>query len=265
MPEQTPTATLEGSISVLAALESKSRPIHNIYLRAGAPGRHERTWRSIELLAKEQAVNLSRVPSTVIDGLAEGKTHGGVLAEVGERRHIEPAELLAAAGAVPFIVMLDGIEDPFNFGYAVRALYAAGAQGLVLRPRNWMSAANIVAKASAGATERIPSTIFDTADEAASFFREHGLSVVCTAQRQATPLYEADLTMPLFMVIGGEKRGITRSFLAKADLRVQIPYQYRFPYSLPANSAAAVLGFEVMRQRNCATPAAANSNIFPGQ
>lgn len=249
MPEQPQAATLEGSISVLAALEAGSRPIHKIYLRAGKPGKHERTWQKIERLAKAQQVKIVRVPSETIDQLAEGKTHGGVLAEVGERRHVAPAELLTLAGAAPFIVMLDGIEDPFNFGYAVRALYAAGAQGLVLRPRNWMSAANIVAKASAGATERIPSAIFDTADAAASFFRGQGLSVACTAQQHAMPLYQADLTQPLFMVIGGEKRGITRSFLAQADLRLQIPYASHFPYSLPANSAAAVLGFEVMRQR----------------
>lgn len=253
MAEQPQAATLEGSISVLAALEAGSRPLHKIYLRSGKPGKHEKTWQKIERLAKEQQVKIARIPVEVIDQLAEGKTHGGVLAEVGERRHVAPAELLAVAGAAPFIVMLDGIEDPFNFGYAVRALYAAGAQGLVLRPRNWMSAANIVAKASAGATERIPSTIFDTADEAANFFRERGLSVACTAQQHATPLYQADLTKPLFIVIGGEKRGITRSFLAQADLRLQIPYQCHFPYSLPANSAAAVLGFEVMRQRTWST------------
>lgn len=253
MPEQPQAATLEGSISVLAALEAGSRPIHKIYLRAGKPGKHERTWQRIERLAKAQKVKIARVPGEVIDQLAEGKTHGGVLAEVGERHHVAPSELLALAGTAPFIVMLDGIEDPFNFGYAVRALYAAGAQGLVLRPRNWMSAANIVAKASAGATELMPSTIFDTADEAASFFREQGLCVACTAQQHALPLYQADLTQPLFMVIGGEKRGITRSFLAQADLRLQIPYNNRFPYSLPANSAAAVLGFEVMRQRNWAS------------
>lgn len=249
MLEQPQAATLEGSISIIAALETASRPLHKIYIRLGKPSRHERAWQRIERLAKEQHIPIQRVAGEVIDQLAAGKTHGGVLAEVGERRLVTPAELLTTAGGNPFIVMLDGIEDPFNFGYAVRALYAAGAHGLVLRPRNWMSAANTVAKASAGATERIPSTVFATADDAAVFFREHGLAVACTAQQNARPLYQADLTKPLFMVIGGEKRGITRSFLAQADLRLQIPYSSHFPYSLPANSAAAILGFEVMRQR----------------
>ncbi|NLW16538.1 MAG: hypothetical protein GX033_02635 [Firmicutes bacterium] len=223
MPEQPQVAILEGSISVIAALETGSRPIHRIYLRSGKPGRHERIWQRIERLAKEQHVPIKRVADEVIDQLAAGKTHGGVLAEVGDRRLVTPIELLEAAGEVPFIVMLDGIEDPFNFGYAVRALYAAGAHGLVLRPRNWMSAANIVAKASAGATERMPSTVFATADDAAAFFREHGLTVACTSQQHALPLYQADLTKPLFMVIGGEKRGITRSFLPKPICGCKFP------------------------------------------
>lgn len=244
-----PTTFLEGSISVLAALESKSRPITTVYLRSGDPGKHARTWQKIDRLAQKEKIQVERMPSAKIDSLASGKTHGGVLAAVGERNYTAPSNLLQE-GVSAFIVMLDGIEDPYNFGYAVRALYAAGAQGLVLRPRNWMSAANVVAKASAGATERIPTTVFATANEAADFFRSKGCRIVCTAQQHATILYEADLVEPLFMVIGGEKRGITRSFLAGADLRLQIPYQNKFPYSLPVNSAAAVLGFEVMRQRS---------------
>jgi 23S rRNA (guanosine2251-2'-O)-methyltransferase len=146
--------------------------------------------------------------------------------------------------------MLDGIEDPFNFGYAVRALYAAGVDGLVLRPRNWLSAAGVVARASAGASERIPTAIADTAQDAAGFFRQHGLTIASAAQsKRAIPLYDANLAIPLFLVAGGEKRGITRSFLDTADLLLQIPYGRPFDQSLGAAAATAVLAFEIMRQR----------------
>lgn len=244
MPE--PRAILEGHIAVLAALEAESRPIHTIYLRRGQ--KKSRSWRRLQRLAQSRGIPIVNADAAAIDELACGKTHGGVLAQVGERRYAAPSDLLRPQQTA-FIVMLDGIEDPFNFGHAVRALYAAGAQGLVLRPRNWMSAANVVAKASAGATERIPVTVFETAEEAAQFFHSQGLQVACTAQRQAVSLYEADLTVPLFMVVGGEKRGITRSFLAQADLLLRIPYASQFTYSLPADAAAAILAFEVMRQR----------------
>jgi 23S rRNA (guanosine2251-2'-O)-methyltransferase len=62
-------------------------------------------------------------------------------------------------------------------------------------------------------------------------------------------IYDADLTVPLFLVVGGEKRGITRSFVQQADLVLKIPYQQRFRYSLSAATAVAVLSFEIMRQR----------------
>ena len=117
------------------------------------------------------------------------------------------------------------MEDPFNFGASVRALYAAGADGLVLRPRNWLSAAGTVARASAGASELIPTALAETATEAAAFFRAQGLAVACaTEERGSVSIYDADLTVPLFLLLGGEKRGVTRSFLDQADLKLRIPY-----------------------------------------
>jgi 23S rRNA (guanosine2251-2'-O)-methyltransferase len=148
--------------------------------------------------------------------------------------------------------MLDGVEDPFNFGYAVRALYAAGVDGLIVRPRNWMSAAGTVARASAGASEWIPMAVAETAEEAAIFFRKQGLAVACTAKENAIPIDKVSLEGPLFLLIGGEKRGITRSFLEQADLTLQIPYGRLFEQSLGTTSAAAILGYEIMRQRRLA-------------
>ena len=73
--------------------------------------------------------------------------------------------------------------------------------------------------------------------------------VACTAVDNSQSIYEADLDIPLFLLIGGEKRGITRSFLEQADLRLQIPYGRQFNRSLGAAASAAILGFEIMRQR----------------
>ncbi|HYO89156.1 MAG TPA: TrmH family RNA methyltransferase, partial [Candidatus Limnocylindrales bacterium] len=140
-------------------------------------------------------------------------------------------------------------EDPFNFGQAVRALYAAGATGLVVRPRNWMSAAAVVARSSAGASERIPTAVAETAQDAADAFRAHGLLIAVTDITRAVTIYEADLTVPLFLLVGGEKRGVTRAFADAADLRLTIPHGRDFWMSLGTAEATAVLAFEVMRQR----------------
>lgn len=192
---------------------------------------------------------IERVTPAAVDGLAGGKTHGGVVAVVGPRRYSELADILAGT-ATPFVVMLDGIEDPYNFGYAVRALYAAGVDGLVLRPRNWMSAAGVVGRASAGASELVRIALADDAVSAARACAELGLTVACAAgERDALPLYEVDLRGPLFLVIGGEKRGVARELLRRADLVVRIPYARDFRQSLGTSAAAAVLAFEAMRQR----------------
>jgi 23S rRNA (guanosine2251-2'-O)-methyltransferase len=198
-------------------------------------------------------VPLERVEDETIAAHASGKTHGGVVALVGPRRFVDLQDLLQAS-TTPFVVMLDGIEDPFNFGAAVRALYAAGADGLVVRPRNWMSAAGIVARSSAGATEWMPTAVAETVFDAAHQARARGLCVACAAKDRAVSIYRTDLAIPLFCVIGGEKRGITRSFADRADLRLRIPYGRRFPRSLGSASAVAVLAFEVMRQRIAAEP-----------
>jgi 23S rRNA (guanosine2251-2'-O)-methyltransferase len=238
-------AILEGFVSVQAALRSGSRDIQAIYLRRDKWDQ-DAAW--LEQHAAAAGVPVERVTGDVIDSYAGGTTHGGVLALVGPRRFVG-LDQIGAGRPAPFVAMLDGVEDPFNFGQALRALYAAGADGLVLRPRNWMSAAGVVARASAGASEWLPTAVAETAQDAADFFRARGLRIACAARDRAIPLYEADLTAPLFLVIGGEKRGITRSFLEQADLRLAIPYAADFDQSLGTAAATAVLAFEVMRQR----------------
>jgi 23S rRNA (guanosine2251-2'-O)-methyltransferase len=236
---------LEGFVSIQAALEADSRTIHEILIRRDKldPGA---AW--IERTAARTKIPVRRVDAAVIDAAAEGSTHGGMIAQVGARRFMTLDEI-AAASPNPLVVMLDGVEDPFNFGQAVRALYAAGVDGLILRPRNWMSAAGVVARASAGASERIPAALAETVQEAADHFRARGLRIAAADEIQAVSLYEADLTVPLFVVIGGEKRGITRSFLETVDLRLRIPYARTFEQSLGTATASAVLAFEMMRQR----------------
>lgn len=236
---------LEGHLSIEAALAASSREVHAIYVRAD---KRDHTLRHLMRLAQGKGVPVERLPADEIDERAQGQTHGGVIAEVGPRRFVELADLLPA-DRTPFVVMIDGVEDPFNFGYALRALYAAGADGLVVRPRNWMSAAGTVARSSAGASEWIKTAVAETTEEAAAFFRERGLTVACAVENDSVPIDESDLCVPLFLLVGGEKRGITRSFLDQTDLRLRIPYGRDFAQSLGTTSAAAILGYEVMRQR----------------
>lgn len=236
---------LEGHVSIEAAIKAKNREVYEIFIKKN---KGYRDTAKLEKLAKMNNIPVKRVSTDFINSKAQGQTHGGIIATVGMRKLVSLDDLIKGKKN-PFIVMLDGIEDPFNFGFAVRSLYAAGADGLVVRNRNWMSAAGVVTKSSAGATELIPTAAVETAEEAAEFFKSKGLNIACTANKDAVDIYDADLTSAIFLLIGGEKRGITRSFLSRADLLLRIPYGRNYNASLTASSSSAIIAFEAMRQR----------------
>lgn len=236
---------VEGHVSAEAVLEAARRPVHRIW--ATRPG--DRRLGRLRALARTRGVVIERVDPEVIDELATGRTHGGVVALIGPRRERPVEELLAEVGEGSLIVMLDGIEDPFNFGHAVRALYAAGVGGVVTR-RSWETALGTVTRASAGTTELLPAARAASADEAAALCRRAGYRIACAlSDPDAVELGTADLTGPTFMLIGGERRGVTRSFVEQADLRVRIGYGRTRAPELGAATAAAIIGFEALRQR----------------
>ncbi|GJM39798.1 MAG: 23S rRNA (guanosine(2251)-2'-O)-methyltransferase RlmB [Ardenticatenaceae bacterium] len=241
---------LEGAISVEAALRGSARQVTAVYVQKGNGRRWERRVGKLQRLTQRTNVPLALVDEDFIAARTTGSSHGGVVAEAGPRQFVS-LESLVEGVKRPFIVMLDGIEDPYNFGQALRSLYAAGVAGVVVRPRNWFSAAGVVARASAGVSEQMPIAIAETAEHAAETFRRLGLCIAATSNQNAVPVFDANLVQPLFLLLGGEKRGITRSFLAQSDLVLQIPYaQTNFNHSLGVVASAAIVAFEVMRQRN---------------
>jgi 23S rRNA (guanosine2251-2'-O)-methyltransferase len=236
---------VEGHVSVEAVLEAGVRPVHRIW--ATRPG--DRRFGRLRALARERDVRIESVDVRTIEELAIGRTHGGVLALVGPRRERSVAELIGEVGEGSMIVMLDGIEDPFNFGQAVRALYAAGVAGLVVR-RSWETAVGTVTRASAGASELMPSARSASPEDAATACRVAGFRVACAVDAEdASELSDADLTGSLFLLIGGERRGVTRSFVEQADARIRIGYGQERAPQLGAATAAAIIAFEALRQR----------------
>ena len=180
-----------------------------------------------------------------INAMATGNSHGGILAECSER-HISSIADEPLQG-YKFAVLLDGIEDPYNFGYAVRALYACGVDLLVLNPRNWLSAAGVVARASAGTSERIPALIAESTDSLA-LFRNAGYNIVCADADAERAVEDAALPYPLLLVIGGERRGISSAVAKQANETVRLAYDREFRGALSAASAAAILAYEIARK-----------------
>lgn len=242
---------MEGIVSVRAVVESgrdgtNDRKIERLlYAESKVKSKaKELSW--LRFLSSDLGFPLEIVPDAQIDALAVGNTHGGLLAYCSERSIPPLADAVLPQNG--FFVMLEGIEDPYNFGYALRSLWAAGADGVILSPRNWMTAAGVVCRASAGASERFPLYLSDSGADAADRFHAAGYKVVCADIENSVSMYDADLSRPVFLVVGGEKRGISRSVLEKADAVVRLDYGREFPGALSAASAASILGYEVFRQ-----------------
>lgn len=250
----TDTVILEGMTAISAVLDPAVRPFNDrrvleVYVDATRADKKSRELAFLRARGREEGFAVKAVSPEELDQMTAGKTHGGLAARCSDR-HIPLLEgSFDDIRQNGFYVLPEGIEDPYNFAYTLRSLYAAGADGVILPPRNWMSAAGVVAKSSAGASEKLP--LFSCEPPcAASLFRSWGYRVVCAGIRDSVDLYEADLRLPLLLVIGGEKRGISRGVLEQSDLTVRIGYSEKggFRGSLPSAASAAVLAFEVLRQ-----------------
>ncbi len=236
---------LEGSISVKAALEAGRREIFEL-LTDGRKSDRNRNY--ILNLAKNKGIPVTTVSPEELSRRAEGTSHGGLLARGSDRNYQRPEELLSHP--LPFLAVLEGIEDPYNFGGALRSLYAAGVTGVLVPERNWCSAAGVVTKASAGASEFLDIAAVDDWDAVLSDASARGIRILCAERKNAVSLYESNLTGPVMLVFGGEMRGISSKIAKHAHQNVFLPYGREFRNALSANSAAAVFAFEAYRQRN---------------
>ncbi len=240
--------SLRTLISVAGSEGNNDRRIKTVYYSAERAKKEKKELSWLTHRAEEHGFEIKLTDSETIDEMATGNTHGGIIAECTDRTLLKTdAKSIKEIG---FYVMIEGIEDPYNFGYALRSLYAAGADGVILGKRNWMSASGVVCRASAGASELIDVYADESFDNAVEVFKSKGYKIVCADIENSVPIYEADLSRPILLVIGGEKRGISRSVLEKADSIVRIEYGREFVASLSATSAATVVGFEVLRQKN---------------
>lgn len=187
--------------------------------------------------------SIEETSKEIIESYSVGASHGGIIAFCSEKSYkaLIPSDLVDNG----FYVMIEGIEDPYNFGYALRSIYASGADGIILSERNWLSAAGVVCRSSAGASERL--NVYIATDDFINIFKEKGYKIICADIKNSVSVYDADLKKPILLIIGGEKRGISSSVLNKADQIVRIDYGRRFDAALSAASAATILAFEVFK------------------
>ena len=238
-----------GFISVKSILEGKSREVYRLILEKErydnvlSSNFHAAEKRQYDFL-KASGVPVELVSKEQFASLIDGSTAGGIAAEVGERRFLSLDEVLSKKDG--YFTILDGIEDPFNFGYALRSLYAAGVDGVILPERNFFTAAEVVVRASAGASELIPCCTVPDLQAACTSMKEKGIRLVSTAKTdKARDLFRTSFNRPLCVVYGGERRGISAGVLEQCDTVVKIKYPRDCHYSLPACSAISIISFDI--------------------
>jgi 23S rRNA (guanosine2251-2'-O)-methyltransferase len=232
--------------AVIKAIESGTtdRQIITVFIDKEKKDSKRREIGFLNYESRELGFNIEFTDAQSISEITTGTSHGGIIAFCSPRNIPElKVDSIKPDG---IYYLLEGVEDPYNFGYAVRSIYASGADGIILTPRNWMGVAGVVARSSAGSSELID--MFVTEPEVAvKIFKSLGYRVICAGIRDSESIFETDLTKPLFVVLGGEKRGISRSLLDEADAVVRIDYGNDFNGSLSTAAASAVFAFEVLR------------------
>lgn len=201
--------------------------------------------------AKEKGIPVMKVEKSALDRLAQGQAHQGVAAYISPYAYSELDDIFALAeerGEDPFILILDNLEDPHNLGAIMRSAECAGAHGIIIPKRRACGLTEVVAKASAGAIEYMPCVKVTNIAQTIEELQERGIWVAA-CDMGGQNYYEADLGGKLAVVIGSEGFGISKLAKDKCDFVVSMPMVGRIT-SLNASNAAAVILYEVRRQRD---------------
>lgn len=242
----------EGMTSISAVIKSimnqnSDRKIIKILYDKNRSVQKNRELKFLSHMARELDFSLVAADDSQINAVVSGNTHGGIVAVCSKRNF--PSLNVNFLTNGDFYALIDGVEDPYNFGYSVRSLYAAGVDGIVLPERNWMEFSGTVARSSAGTSE-LANICFCNSLEAVKFFKDKGFEIICAGIRDSVSLYDHDFRKPLLLVVGGEKRGISSKIMSLSDVNVRIEYGREFMGSLPSASAISVIAFEISRQKS---------------
>jgi 23S rRNA (guanosine2251-2'-O)-methyltransferase len=233
---------------VVEVLTADPRTVELVYVAQGA---RVHDLDRIHELARKAGVKVEHVPRERVARLAGGGVHQGVVAQVGEAAYVEPEDLLARAaerGEAPLLLALDQIQDPIHLGACLRSAHVLGGHGVLIPKDRAAGLTPAAMKASAGAAARLPLARATNLTRALEDLKKEGVWVF-GADMEGEPCDRTDMTGPICLVVGGEGKGLRPGVLSACDRRVAIPMQGEGVGSLSASAAAAVLLYEVARQR----------------
>ena len=238
--------TIEGRNAVTEALRA-GKPIDRLFIQDHCQDGPVLT---IKRLARAKDIPVKYVEKERLDQLSETGRHQGVIAYAAAYEYAQVEDMLKAAqekNEAPFLILLDGIEDPHNLGAIIRTANLAGAHGVIIPKDRAAGLTATVARTSAGALNYTPVARVTNLSKTMNELKKQGMWFVC-ADMDGEPMYRLNLTGPIGLVIGNEGEGVSRLVREKCDFVATIPMKGEIE-SLNASVAAGVLAYEIVRQR----------------
>ncbi|SHE14362.1 spoU rRNA methylase family protein [Chlamydia abortus] len=238
---------IAGKHSVLEAIRS-GRTIHKIWIADNAQKHYVHP---IMAEAKANGILVQTAARRKLDQLVPNVQNQGVVAQIAAYDYASVDDILdlaARKGQAPLIVILDEIEDPHNLGAILRTADCTGVHGIIIPKRRAVGLTATVSKISAGAVEYVPVAKVTNLVQTIEELKERGVWVAGADGSAEQTVFEADLTMPLAIVIGNESKGIGRLVREHCDFLIKLPMLGSIS-SLNASVAASVLMYEALRQR----------------
>ncbi len=239
--------TIEGRNSVLEAYRA-GKTIDRLFVQEGS---QDGPIKAILKEAKKGDTVVNFVKKERLDQMSGTGSHQGVIAYAAVYEYAQVEDIFNAAkqkGEAPFILLLDGIEDPHNLGAIIRTANQAGAHGIIIPKRRAVGLTAVVAKTSAGAINYTPVAKVTNLVQTMEQLKKQGVWFVC-ADMDGEVMYKQNLTGPIGLVIGNEGEGVSRLVKETCDFITKIP-MYGNIDSLNASVAAGILAYEIVRQRN---------------
>ena len=238
---------VEGRNAVLELLESE-RDINKILVANGE--KHGSIYKIISI-AKERKIPITEVDRSKLNKISQTQNHQGVIAIVPPFNYCEVDEILELAeqkNEQPFILILDGIEDPHNLGSIIRTAETAGVHGIIIPKRRSATVNSTVSKVSAGAVEYMKIARVNNINETIRQLKKQGIWICGTDMETETIYTKQDYRLPIAIVIGSEGFGMSRLVKENCDFLVKIPMKGKIN-SLNASVSAGIIMYEVVRKR----------------
>ena len=230
---------VEGAIAVKACINNHKRDIELVYIDKR---KKTKDFNYIRKIIKENNIAYKEIESEAFLNITSGKSHGGIVAEVGNRKYDELSN--------GDIFYLDGIEDPFNLAYIIRTLYAFGVKNVILPLKDYHNMEGQLLKSSAGAYEMMNVKVADDVTTIIKELKEKEYVVYALKRGDdASDIFETEFSKKAIFMLGGEKRGISSNLLELCDNYLYIPYGSDFRNSLNAAAAADVFATLLFKQR----------------